>query len=71
LLDVSSRKSTDKARNHYILKKLPDLGGDDKLDSLARLLEEQECANVLGINVLWFRTYEEMPALMASISGAQ
>jgi hypothetical protein len=70
LLDVSSRKSTDKARNHYILKKLPDLGGDDKLDSLARLLEEQD-ANVLGINVLWFRTYEEMPALMASISGAQ
>jgi hypothetical protein len=70
LLDVSSRKSTDKARNHYILKKLPDLGGDDKLDSLARLLEEQG-ANVLGINVLWFRTYEEMPALMASISGAQ
>lgn len=70
MLDVSSRKSTDKARNHYILKKLPDLGGDDKLDSLARLLEEQG-ANVLGINVLWFRTYEEMPALMASISGAQ
>jgi hypothetical protein len=40
------------------------------IDSLARLLEEQG-ANVLGINVLWFRTYEEMPALMASISGAQ
>jgi len=70
LLDVSSRKSTDKARNHYMLKKLPDLGGeDDTLNSLARLLEEQD-ANVLGINVLWVRTYEEMPRLLASIAGA-
>lgn len=70
LLDVSSRKSLDKARSHYILKKLPDLGGsDDKMNSLARLLEEQD-ANVLGINVLWVRTYDEMPKILASIAGA-
>jgi hypothetical protein len=70
LLDVSSRKSTDKAKSHYILKKLPDLGGgDDKLNSLARLLEEQD-ANVLGINVLWVRTYDEMPNLLGSLAGA-
>lgn len=70
LLDVSSRKSTDKARSHYILKKLPELGGsDDKLNSLARLLEEQD-ANVLGINVLWVQEYDEMPRLLATIAGA-
>lgn len=69
LLDVSSRKNTEKAKSHYILKKLPDLGGsDDKLNSLARLLEEQD-ANVLGINVLWVRNYDEMPKLLASIAG--
>jgi hypothetical protein len=69
LLDVSSRKSGGKARNHYLVKKLPDLGGTNgTLDSLARLLEEQD-ANILGINMLWVRGYDEIPQLLRSIVG--
>ena len=70
LLDVSWRKSTDKSQNHYIIKKLPDVDGpDEAVRSLARLLEEQD-ANLLGLNVIWIKTYDEIPNILRSVAAA-
>lgn len=69
LLDVSWRKSTDKSQNHYIVKKLPDVDGpDEAVRSLARLLEEQD-ANLLGLNVIWVKAYDEIPSIVRAIAS--
>ena len=70
LLDVSWRKSPDKSRNHYIIRKLPEIGPDEKLNNLARLLEEQD-ANLLGMNVVWVRAYEEIPQILKAIAAVE
>ncbi|MDP9711200.1 UNVERIFIED_ORG: hypothetical protein J2X80_003290 [Pseudomonas fluorescens] len=67
LLDVAWRKNPDKSVTHYIIKKTPRFGsGDDVLDDLARLLEEQD-ANALGINVIWVDSYDRIPKLIRSL----
>ena len=69
LLDVAWRKSTDKDQNHYIIKKFPELDGSEETQRLARLLEEQD-ANLLGLNVIWVRTYDEIPNILLSVAVA-
>lgn len=70
LLDVAWRKSTDKNQNHYIVKKFPELDGSEETERLAQLLEEQD-ANLLGLNVIWVRKYDEIPKILRSIAGAE
>lgn len=68
LLDVAWRKNPQKRLTHYIIKKLPKSArGSDVLDEVSRLLEEQD-ANGLGLNVVWIESYDEIPAILTSIS---
>ena len=69
LLDVSWRKSTDKSQNHYIIKKLPSVDGlEEAVTKLSRLLEEQD-ANLLGLNVIWVKSHDEVPNILRSIAS--
>ncbi|MGG2199588.1 MULTISPECIES: TIR domain-containing protein [Paenibacillus] len=69
LLDVSSRKNSEKKINHYIIKKVPTTyrGDTEIIDRLAFLLEEQD-ANDLGLNVLWIHSFEEIPDILNRIN---
>jgi hypothetical protein len=70
LLDVSWRKSSDRIRRHYIVKKRPDLANNsDAINRLSQILEEQD-ANLLGINVIWVHDFDEIPGLLAHINAA-
>ncbi|NVM75175.1 hypothetical protein FHW83_000955 [Duganella sp. SG902] len=68
LLDVAWRKSTDKKQNHYIIKKFPEIDGPEETQRLARLLEEQD-ANLLGLNVIWVRKYDEIPKILRLVAA--
>ncbi len=67
LLDVAWRKRPDKTPSHYILKKIPRLSKGDGLDTVSKLLEEQD-ANALGLNVIWVDDFPEIPAILDEIS---
>jgi hypothetical protein len=68
LLDVAWRKNPGKRLAHYIAKKLPKFSdGIDELDEVSRLLEEQD-ANALGLNVIWFNDYPELPGMLEAIA---
>jgi hypothetical protein len=69
LLDVAWRKSADKKRAHFIVKKGPDYPKDSELDRVTRLLEEQD-ANALGLNVIWIDSFDELPRVIRSIAQA-
>lgn len=67
LLDVAWRKNPDKRLRHYIAKRLPkSSSGRDVIDDVTRLLEEQD-ANALGLNVIWFHDYDELPSIVSHI----
>lgn len=66
LLDVAWRKNPDKELSHYILKRTPRFSEGDVLDDVAKLLEEQD-ANTLGLNVVWFDDYDEIPRFLGRI----
>jgi hypothetical protein len=66
LLDVAWRKSPDKTISHFLIKKRPDNPKNSELDRIARLLEEQD-ANLLGLNILWIETFDELPSVLSSI----
>ncbi|WP_342415016.1 TIR domain-containing protein [Paenibacillus sp. FSL R10-2782] len=70
LLDVSIRKNPDKLLNHYIIKKLPIIYNQSKeeVDTLAYFLEEQD-ATELGLNVIWIKSFEEIPHILNEINN--
>jgi hypothetical protein len=68
LLDVSWRKSSDKTKSHYLIKKLPlQDGSSEPIARLAKLLEEQD-ANLLGINIIWVKEFSEIPGILKGVS---
>ncbi|SEG87188.1 SIR2 family protein [Marinobacterium lutimaris] len=69
LLDVANRKNPEKVLNHYIIKKTPGTSsGQDPMDALALLLEEQD-ANDLGLNVLWADEFEDIAPLLLALTN--
>ncbi len=66
LLDVAWRKSPDKSKSHYIIKRVPRLSGGDVLDRVAKLLEEQD-ANALGLNVVWIDEFDEVRGVIDAL----
>jgi SIR2-like domain len=69
LLDVAWRKNSDKRLGHYIAKLRPRrVDGEDTVDELSRLLEEQD-ANALGLNVVWLENYDELPEILNRIAS--
>jgi len=70
LLDVAWRKNPNKRLGHYIFKKQPESrsNGSDALDMVSKLLEEQD-ANALGLNVIWVRNFDEVPAMIRKIAN--
>ncbi|HEX6746421.1 MAG TPA: SIR2 family protein [Longimicrobium sp.] len=68
LLDVAMRRRVDKTPSHYILREIPRMSNGDGLDRVAKLLEEQD-ANTLGLNVIWFNYFPEIPAILDEISS--
>jgi hypothetical protein len=69
LLDVAWRKNPDKVLSHYIVKRIPRFSDGDVLDEVSKLLEEQD-ANTLGLNVVWFDEYPEVPGFLSGIAEA-
>lgn len=67
LLDVAWRKNPDKALSHYIIKKIPKFSDGDVLDEVSKLLEEQD-ANALGLNVVWFDEFSEVPRFLDDVA---
>ena len=80
LLDVAHRKNGDKKIRHYIFKKrlsydeiskkMKEEGLSEHLDSfsssfieISELLEERD-ANELGLGVIWYNDYNEVPKLL-------
>ena len=68
LLDVAWRKNPDKALSHYIVKKIPRFSDGDVLDEVTKLLEEQD-ANALGLNVVWFDEFSEVSRFLDDVAG--
>lgn len=66
LLDVAWRKSRERSRSHYVVKRLPER--EDVLDDVTKLLEEQD-ANALGLNVVWITEFPELPSLLQEIGA--
>jgi hypothetical protein len=68
LLDVAWRKNPDKTLSHYIVKKIPRFSDGDILDEVTKVLEEQD-ANALGLNVVWFDEFTEVPRFLDDVRG--
>jgi hypothetical protein len=69
LLDVAWRKNPDKTLSHYLVKRLPTTSKGDVLDSVSKLLEEQD-ANALGLNIIWIKEFDEIANLLRNIAGS-
>lgn len=66
LLDVAWRKNPNKKMAHFIVRRLP-CTGDPVLDEVTKLLEEQD-ANGLGLNVVWFEDYKDVPQFLCDVA---
>jgi len=66
LLDVANRKKGNSNPGHYIIKKSP--SANVAIDSVARILEEQDAKN-LGLNLIWVEDYNEIPKFLESVSA--
>lgn len=71
LLDVSNRKNSDEALNHFLIKKVPVKDDTTSIsDDLIRLLEEQD-ANALGLNMIWVNSFDDVPKVLDEIRNAR
>ena len=70
LLDVAWRKNPDKRLSHVIARRPERSSPGDVLDDVSRILEEQD-ANALGLDVLWFDSFESLPGVLSELSGGR
>ncbi|MEG0231056.1 MAG: SIR2 family protein [Hafnia sp.] len=65
LLDIAWRKNPEEKSTHFLIKKLPE-SAENPEGKLIKLLEEQD-ANLLGINLIWIKDFNEIPTIMDSL----